>query len=91
MGCLSNEQCSALVAAKGVWLTAMNVRDPLPLVHGKGADPIFSAAVEFLHTLRHMGHEGIALQHYSFDRALHAPLARRFRQHHAQGAVARAG
>ena len=66
------------------WQTFMMVRDPLPLVHGKGADAIFSASVEFLKTLRQMGHGGIAIQHYAFDRALHAPLVRRFKQHHAR-------
>ena len=72
----------------GGWNTAIMIRDPVPLVHGKGADPVFSAAVEFLRTLRQMGHWGIALQHYSFDRALHAPLVLRFKQHHAQLAPA---
>ena len=67
----------------GGWKTAALIRDPVPLVHGKGADSIFSAAVEFHKTLRQMGHWGIALQHYAFDRAMHAPLTRRFKQHHA--------
>ena len=40
----------------GDWHTVMQVRDPLPLVHGKGGDAIFSAATEFLKTLRQMGH-----------------------------------
>ena len=57
----------------GEWQTVMQVRDPLPLVHGKGTDANFSAAVEFLRTLRQMSHGGIAVQHYSFDRALHSP------------------
>jgi len=68
----------------GGWKTAIMIRDPVPLVHGKGAEPVFSAAVEFLRTLRQMGHWGIAVQHYAFDRALHAPLVRRFKQKHAQ-------
>ena len=67
----------------GGWKTLMDMRDPLPLVHGKGADAIFSAAAEFQKTLRQMGHAGIAVQHYGFDRALHTPLVRRFKQHHA--------
>ena len=56
----------------GGWKTAIMIRDPVPLVHGKGAEPVFSAAVEFLRTLRQMGHWGIAIQHYAFDRALYA-------------------
>ena len=67
----------------GGWKTWMDMRDPLPLVHGKGADAIFSAAVEFQKTLRQLGHAGIAVQHYSFDRAMHTPLVRRWKQHHA--------
>ena len=31
----------------GEWKTVMLFRDPLPLVHGKGGDAIFGAAVEF--------------------------------------------
>ena len=68
----------------GGWQTVAMIRDPVPLVHGKGAGPVFSAAVEFLPTLRQMGHRGIAIHHYAFDRALHAPLVRRFKQHHAR-------
>ena len=68
----------------GGWQTVAMIRDPVPLVHGKGADPVFSAAVEFLPTLRQMGHQGIAIHHYAFDRALHAPLVRRFKQYHAR-------
>ena len=75
----------------GEWKTVMQVRDPLPLVHGKGGDAIFSAAAEFLDTLRQMGHGGIAVQHYSFDRALHSCLVRRFKQHHALLASAAGG
>ena len=68
------------------WKTAMQVGDPLPLVHGKGADAMFSASVEFVQTLRQMGHGGIAVQHYAFDRAMHSALVRRFKQHHALAA-----
>ena len=48
----------------------------------------FGASIEFVQTLRQMGHWGIAINHYAFDRALHAPLVRRFKQHHTQLASA---
>ena len=38
-----------------------------------------------------MGHGGIAVQHYSFDRAMHSCLVRRFKQHHALLASAAGG
>ena len=52
---------------------------------------MFSAAVEFVKSLRQMGHGGIAVQHYAFDRAMHTPLVRRFKQHHALLASAAGG
>jgi len=58
----------------GVPHTVAVLRDPLPLSHGKGAWAIYSAGVEFSQTLRQQGHQGIALQHYAFDRALYGPL-----------------
>ena len=63
--------------------TSVVVRDPLPLTHGKSAAAIFAAPLEFFPTLRQLGHQGIAIQHYAFDRAMHSPLFRMFRQHHA--------
>jgi hypothetical protein len=71
------------VDGKGVAHTGVAFRDTLPLTEGKSAWAIFAAAVDFLPTLREMGCASIAIQHVSFDRALHAPLSRRFQQHHA--------
>ena len=66
----------------GVAHTAAVLRDPMPLTEGKGAWPIFAAGCEFAPTLREMGHMGIAVQHYLFDRGLGATLQRSFKQRH---------
>ena len=63
--------------------TAGQFRDPMPLTNGKTGAAIFSASLSFVKTLRQMGHRGIAVQHYSFDRAMHSYILRRFRQHHS--------
>ena len=38
--------------------TGTVLRKPLPLTHGKGAWPVFSAGLAFLPSLRQMGHQG---------------------------------
>jgi len=68
--------------ASGSHQTTTVLRDPLPLIHGKGAWAVFAAALDFLPSLRELGHQGIAVQHYVFDRALHSALCRQFRQRH---------
>ena len=71
------------VDGAGASHTAVQMRDPLPLRHGKTGDAIFAASLAFFKTLRQMGHKGIAVQHYAFDRSLHGFMLRRFRQHHS--------
>lgn len=71
------------IAADGQAKTVVVLRDPLPLREGEGAWNLFSAGVSFLPTLRQLGHEGIAIQHYCFDRALFEPLSLRFAQQHS--------
>ena len=61
--------------------TAVILRDPLPLHKGKGAWPLFSAGVEFLPKLCDLGHSGISIYHFAFDRALHDSLVRHFKEH----------
>eukprot|EP00975_Prorocentrum_lima_P043806 9187340-Prorocentrum_lima.AAC.1 len=58
------------------------IRDPLPLSRGKGAEPTWSAGVQFVETARHMGHEGIPVCHYVFDSALGSSVGRMHQQHH---------
>eukprot|EP00974_Lingulodinium_polyedra_P075261 7293153-Lingulodinium_polyedra.AAC.1 len=58
------------------------LRDPLPLTQGKGTLAVFSCGLDFAPSLREMGHKGVAVHHYVFDRALHDGLLKRFHQHH---------
>ena len=60
---------------------AIIFRDPVQLV-SKSADSSFSAAMEFLPTLRELGHRGLAVHHYCWDRAVYSPLERRVKQLH---------
>ena len=70
----------------GVAHSAVLLRDPLPLIHGKAAWALFSCGADWAKTLRQRGHRGIAIQHYSFDRAGYSALQRMFRQRHIQQA-----
>ena len=45
------------VDGAGASHTAVQMRDPLPLRHGKTGDAICAASLAFFKTLRHMGHK----------------------------------
>eukprot|EP00969_Alexandrium_andersonii_P136557 6041182-Alexandrium_andersonii.AAC.1 len=68
-------------------------RDPVPLDKGKTAGCMYTAMVRFFPLLRALGHQGLALSHYAFDRAAFSALERMARQRHAlqygAGSVAR--
>ena len=55
---------------------------PLPMTNGKSAVATFSAALEFMTPLRGLGHRGIAVHQYCFDRALSSSMSRLLQQHH---------
>ena len=63
--------------------TAVVLRDPLPLTNGKGVLACFSAALAYIVHPRDMGHHGICISHYTFDRALYTGMEKLFRKHHA--------
>lgn len=65
----------------GVAHTKSKLSDPMPLAYGKGAIPVFCVGKDFLQTLRQMGHTGISIQAFAFDRALHSALTRLFSQY----------
>ena len=44
------------------------LQDPCPLHHGKGAGAIFAACAQHWRSLRQLGHPGIAIEHYCYDR-----------------------
>ena len=55
---------------------------PLPMTHGKSALAHFSASLEFMSSVRAMGHKGILVHQYCFDRALSSAMTRLLQQHH---------
>ena len=63
--------------------TVVVLKDPTPLQHGKTATAIFGIAVDHLRTPRQLGHSGISVCHYAFDRAVQKPMERMFKQYHA--------
>lgn len=52
------------------------------LGEGKTAWALYAAGRASLPTLRELGHEGIAISHYTFDRACFSALQRSFKQTH---------
>lgn len=62
--------------------TTAILRDPLPMTQGKSSLATFSAFQEFFRTTRQLGHRGICIAHYSFDRALFSSMSRLLKQFH---------
>ena len=58
------------------------LRDPVPLTQGKTAWCSFAALAKFMPMARTLGHTGLVINHYCFDRALQAPLSKRLDQRH---------
>lgn len=66
-------------AAKGYKMyTVMD--EPLPLHNGKKAWQLFLAGKSFVPSLLGLGHQGISLNHYCFDRGVFYPLRKFFYQ-----------
>lgn len=63
--------------------TCLVIRDPLPLTSGKSAWALWSAGQEFKRTPMQIGHTGISIVHYVFDRAGYSALLRMNKQFHA--------
>ena len=57
--------------------------DPWPMTHGKGAWCSFAIGHALFPTARRLGHRGLVIQHYCFDRALYSACLRIFEQYHA--------
>jgi len=53
------------------------VDDPTPMANGKSAWHHFAAASAFFPTIRSLGHSGVVVSHYVFDRAVFASTARK--------------
>lgn len=65
--------------------------DPTPLSEGKGAWQHFVACCKFFPMVRNLGHKGIVVQHYVFDRAIQSAMAKRTFQRHEMYYKAKAG
>ena len=59
------------------------LRDPLPLTEGKSSWAVFGCLQDFFPSLRDLGHQGVLIEHFSFDRALFTPLRRMVLQQQA--------
>ena len=70
------------ISLAGEHLVTCFFRDPVPLDNGKGTWPCFTAACDCFPMLQHLGHKGIAISHFCFDRALFSSLERVMRQRH---------
>ena len=62
------------VDGSGAERTVALFKPPTPMNNGKGAWQCFSAACGFFPTLKRLGHSGISITHYCFDRALFSSL-----------------
>ncbi len=69
-------------SADGTDKVCCYTRDPVPLDKGKTAWFMYSAAVAFFPLCRELGHRGIVVSHYCFDRAYFTALERKMRQRH---------
>ena len=67
-------------SATGDPLVTCLFKDPTPLTQGKTAWCEFTAASRFFPLLRTLGHTGVAVNHYCFDRAMQSALSRRMQQ-----------
>ncbi|CAK0861146.1 unnamed protein product [Prorocentrum cordatum] len=70
------------VAPSGELRTAAQIRDPVPLTHGKTAPRQFEAGRSQWPTLRQLGHRGAVVQHYVWDRAGITAMSRLTHQYH---------
>lgn len=69
-------------SASGSPVVVCLFRDPTPLTTGKTVWHHVGAACKFFPFLRTLGHEGIIVSHYCFDRAVFQAARRRFQQRH---------
>jgi hypothetical protein len=70
------------IDAKGEHHSTVVLKDPIPLTNGKSAWALYACATDFIETARVMGHTGISVCHYAFDRAAYSALARHMKHRH---------
>jgi hypothetical protein len=67
-------------------VTRVLLQDPVKLCYGKGADAIFQSCLQNWKSLRQLGHSGISIEHYCYDRCGIDAHERLWRQWHAMKA-----
>ena len=70
--------------ARGVAHSTVVLQDPLPMTNGKSAWALLACAIDFLPTARKMGHSGISICHYAFDRMAYSALVRHLKGYHEE-------
>ena len=78
------------IDAGGQHHSTVVLKDPLPLTNGKSAWALYACAVNFMETARAMGHLGVSVVHYAFDRGAYSALARHLSHRHQLDAASRA-
>lgn len=71
------------VSPSGEEVAAIIMKEPRPLKEGKGAWHLYSALDEYMPTLRQLGHCGITIEHFGFDRGALNGLEPLLHQRHA--------
>ena len=71
------------VSPAGEAETTALFKPPTPLDAGKGAWQVFRASCKFFPRFKSLGHTGVSISHYCFDRALFACLEGNMLQKHA--------
>ena len=67
--------------------TCAILQDPICLDHGKSAGAIFAACSQHWRTLRELGHGGIAIEHYCYDRGGIEASERYWRAYHDRAPI----
>ena len=67
---------------KGDPIITCILADPVPMSEGKSATHQYTAAKDFLPLVKEIGHRGVCISHYCFDRAGFAPVSKLLKQRH---------
>ena len=81
---VQNQFLRTRVSGGECWATKIILAEPTPLKHGKTAMAILSTSRETWYSLRQLGHWGLAVEHYCWDRCAITALDRQTRRWHLQ-------
>ena len=83
---LLNNEYFRWISSTGEVVTRCLLQDPLHLEYGKSVHSIYAACKRDWKSLREMGHKGISIEHYCYDRLGFQAHERTWRQWHAMNA-----